>query len=122
MPIAVAAGLFVVAAVLAVRELRKVAYSADALSVGLDESVTLVLALVVKPWFRFSFRLVGGDISVQLFGDAVGCSPVSVATSSSAPDAVFTVTGLRRGKATLTVTGSSVWGRHDQLSVGITVT
>ena len=117
----VAGGLFVLAVVIAMRPLKRIAISTQSLSVSRDAQATIVAALVYKGWFRFSFRLIAGTVTYFTASSVIAIAPLSVTTTATSPDALATVTGAARGTATITINGTSAEGSHRSETVSVTV-
>ena len=117
----VAVGLFVLAVIIGVRPIKRIAISTQSLSVSKDAQAPIAAALVYKGWFRFSFRLIGGTITFFTGSSVFTVSPPSVTTTATSPDALATVTGIAKGTGTITINGTSAEGSHRSETVSVTV-
>jgi hypothetical protein len=120
MPIIVGGVVLVIIVIIAMRPLRKIALSAQQLTVRSDQPTPLVAALVYKGWFRFSFKLVPGTVKFFTISTVFTVAPSPITTTLTSPDAIASVTEVTTGTGTITVNGTSAEGTHDTETVAVT--
>lgn len=78
------------------------------LQVGTPQQVSV--ALMYRPRFRGrgQGRPIAGKIQLLSFNERVGVAPTTVETTSDAPEAVFTVRGLRAGQEEMAFAASNM--------------
>jgi hypothetical protein len=121
MPVVILVGGLIIAGIIGLRALSLIAVGAKSITVRVDQTVPLGLALVYKPWFRFSFRLVPGTIRATTGTAVFSVAPAAQTTVGNAPYGSIDITGISVGTGTIRIMGASNEGTHDAEVINVTV-